>query len=204
MSEFIFGVDLDGVCGDYTGALRRVLAQKRQVSELSLPRAVTWDFKEWGLATREDYLELHAEAVRKRRIFANMDPMEHCAEVLWRLSDAGVWIRLITHRLIGKDGHAIAVADTCTWLDAHDIPYRDICFLGNKPQVEANVYVDDAPHNVEALRAAGNHVVVFDQPYNRGFGGMRAHNWLEVESHVMGLYEQFLKDGLADASSVVS
>ena len=52
------------------------------------------------------------------------------------------------------------------WLDQHGIPYRDLCFLGDKPEVEADAYVDDAPHNVEALRAAGNDVIVFDQPYN--------------------------------------
>ena len=28
------------------------------------------------------------------------------------------------------------------------IPYRDLCFLGAKPQVEADCYVEDAPHNV--------------------------------------------------------
>ena len=57
------------------------------------------------------------------------------AEALWRLSDAGVWIRLITHRLYANWGHAVAVADTVAWLDEAGIPYRDLCFLGDKPQV---------------------------------------------------------------------
>jgi len=66
-----------------------------------------------------------------------------------------VWIRLITHRLYTNWGHAVAVADTVEWLDHHSIPYRDLCFLGDKPQVDAHAYVDDAPHNIEALRSSG-------------------------------------------------
>jgi hypothetical protein len=107
--------------------------------------------------------------------------------VLWRLSDAGVWIRLITHRLYVNWGHAVAVADTVGWLDAHGIPYRDLCFLGQKPHVEADAYVDDAPHNVEALRSTGSRVIVFDQPYNRELAGPRAQSWLEVERLVVDL-----------------
>ena len=110
-----------------------------------------------------------------------MPVVEGCAEALWRLSDAGVWIRIITHRLVVHWGHQIAVGDTVAWLDANNIPYRDLCFLGRKPEVEADLYVDDAPHNVEALRAAGNQVIVFDQPYNGDVPGLRARTWADVE-----------------------
>ena len=70
----------------------------------------------------------------------------------------------------------------------HKIPYRDLCFLGAKPQVEADAYIDDAPHNIEQLRAAGNTVIAFGQPYNRGIDGEpRAESWAEVESIVTDL-----------------
>ena len=98
-----------------------------------------------------------------------------------------MWIRVITHRLFANWGHAVAVADTVDWLDDHGIPYRDLCFLGQKPQVEADAYVDDAPHNIEALRAAGNPVIVFDQPYNAEVAGPRAGSWPEVERLVLDL-----------------
>ena len=88
-------------------------------------------------------------------MFRHMPAMPGVAESLWRLSDAGVWIRIITHRLYVNWGHAVAVADTVAWLDDTGIPYRDICFLGAKPEVEAHTYVDDAAHNVVALREAG-------------------------------------------------
>ena len=83
--------------------------------------------------------------------------MPDCADVLWRLSDAGVWIRIITHRLCVNWGHTVAVEDTVAWLDRTGVPYRDLCFLGRKPKVEADAYIDDGPHNVAALPGRGQH-----------------------------------------------
>jgi len=107
------------------------------------------------------------------------------AEALWRLSDAGVWIRVITHRLYVNWGHATAIADTVEWLDRVRIPYRDICFMGDKPEVGADLYIDDAPHNVTALRESGNRVVLFDAPYNQAVTGLRARDWTECEQMVL-------------------
>lgn len=186
---FVFGVDLDGVCADYTTGFRAIVAERRGVSLDELPLERSWDFREWGLTTA-DFEELHNYAVTERRMMATLPAFEGCADALWRLSDAGVWIRIITHRLYVNWTHAEAVSDTVSWLDDSRIPYRDICFLGAKPQVEADVYIDDAPHNVQALRATGNPVIVFDQPYNVELPGLRAHDWTEVEAIVMDLATQ--------------
>lgn len=184
--SFILGVDLDGVCGDHTAAFARVVADELGCDPDSLGEQTSWSFHEWGLSD-EDFLRLHRRAVMDHRMFRTMSPMPGVADALWRLSDAGVWIRLITHRLYVNWGHQVAVSDTVSWLDEHDIPYRDLCFLGQKPQVEADAYIDDAPHNVAALRDAGNPVIVFDQPYNRELEGPRARTWDEAEDHVVAL-----------------
>ncbi|MEI7886462.1 MAG: hypothetical protein WCJ04_03635 [Actinomycetes bacterium] len=186
MNEFVLGVDLDGVCADYTNAFRRIASLEWDVGLESLTTEVSWDFSEWGL-NRDSFLELHKTSVQDHRMFKNMPALEGASDALWRLSDAGVWIRIVTHRLVTNWGHALIVSDTVDWLDAKSIPYRDICFLGRKPEIEADAYVEDAPHNVEALRARGNTVIVFDQPYNRDLDGLRASNWVEVEAIVSEL-----------------
>lgn len=183
---FVLGVDLDGVCGDHSAAFRAAVAADRGIDPASLPDQTTWSFLEWGL-DEDEFLRIHKHAVLEEHMFRTMPVIDGCAEALWRLSDAGVWIRIVTHRLYTNWGHAVAVADTVAWLDAAGIPYRDLCFLGHKPHVEADVYVDDAPHNVTALRAAGDVVIVYDQPYNRHVDGPRAHGWAEVEEQVLGL-----------------
>jgi 5'(3')-deoxyribonucleotidase len=187
VTQFVFGVDLDGVCGDYTTAFRSIVATELGIPESELPDERSWDFNEWNLERAGGFERLHAMAVAEHHMFATMPPIEEAADTLWRLSDAGIWIRVITHRLYVNWGHAQAVADTVTWLDEHRIPYRDICFLGNKPDVGADVYVDDGPHNIIELRRAGHEAIVFDQPYNTHLGGLRAHGWAEVEEIVMDL-----------------
>ena len=186
MSDFILGVDLDGVCGDHAEAFRRVVAQERGIDLSSLPPQETWDFTEWQM-DRDEFERLHRLAVVEHRMFRTMPVIPGAAETLWRLSDAGVWIRLITHRLYTNWGHAVAVADTVEWLDQHSIPYRDLCFLGDKPQVEADAYVDDAPHNIAALRFSGAAAVVFSQSYNSEVDGPRASGWSEVEDWVLSV-----------------
>ena len=185
-STFIIGVDLDGVCADYAAGLRTVRASMLGVDVDQLPPAATWNFEEWGL-DRDGFEDLHRTAVLEHRLFRELPVMEGAAEMLWQLSDAGAWVRVITHRLYQNWGHATAVSDTVTWLDEHGIPYRDLCFLGAKPEVEADVYVDDAPHNIEALRAAGNPVIVFRQPYNAHLPGPVAGDWEEVAELVVEL-----------------
>ena len=107
-------------------------------------------------------------------MLADMPAMPGASKALWRLSEAGVWIRIITHRLYTNWDHAIAAGDTAEWLDKAKIPYRDLCFVGGKTAVDAHVYIEDAPHNIEALRSEGRTVIVFDQPYNRDLDPSRA------------------------------
>lgn len=184
-TSFVLGVDLDGVCADYTRAFAEVVAAERGCRVEDLPAERSWDFAEWDLDSLGGFERLHRIAVLEKRMFRTMPVVPGCAAALWRLSDAGVWIRIITHRLVVHWGHQVAVADTVAWLDEHGIPYRDLCFLGRKPEVEADCYVDDAPHNVLALREQGNHTIVFDAPYNRDLPGPRARTWEELEEAVL-------------------
>src|SRR4029453_8128236 len=90
-SSFIFGVDLDGVCGDYTGALREIVARHRQVDPGSLPLERSWDFREWGLSPTE-FERIHQAAVLEHRIFRTMPAFDGAAEVCGRPAQSGGWI----------------------------------------------------------------------------------------------------------------
>ena len=186
-AEFVLGVDLDGVCGDYVGTFRRIAAERWGVPEESLTREVSWGCEEWGITSEAEFDDLHRHAVLERRMLRHMDLIPGAAEALWRLSDAGVWIRIVTHRLYINWGHAVTAGDTAAWLDDAQIPYRDLCFIAAKSSVNADAFVDDAVHQVTDLRAAGQTVIVFDQPYNRHLPGPRATNWAEVEDLVRDL-----------------
>jgi 5'-nucleotidase len=189
---FVLCVDLDGVVADYETAFKETVARENGLDIADMGAQLSWDFSlgNWGITDRDHYLALHTKAVVEDRMFATMPAIKGASDALWRLSDAGVWVRIVTHRLVIKHTHHVAVADTVTWLEQPRpdgrplVPYRDICFIGTKSEVGGDCYIDDAPHNVVALRAAGNDCIVMDAAYNRDIDGARAMNWDDVEKIV--------------------
>ena len=135
MADFVFGVDLDNVCADYTAGFKEFVAAETGKDPSELGPITQWGYQEWGLGD-SDFMDLHAKAVANH-MHRDLPQIDGAAEALWRLSDAGVWIRVITHRLYTNWSHETVVSDTVAWLDKNKIPYRDLCFLGAKPQVEA-------------------------------------------------------------------
>jgi 5'(3')-deoxyribonucleotidase len=190
---FTLGLDLDGVCADYVAALRSYVAEERGISPSDLPEPLSWRFEDadWGFADQQHFLDTHISAV-KNGLFRTMPMIEGASENLWELSEAGVDIRIITHRLVTKHLHATVAADTVSWLDANDIPYRDICFVAKKVMVGADVYLDDAPHNVNLLREAVNTVITYNTLYNDDIPGLRAYGWEDVKTLVLALKDDNL------------
>lgn len=183
--DFVLGLDLDGVVGDYSAIFRLCVAEQWGVDPATLPTEVSWDFASWGVRDAEHFAELHRRAVTEQRMFARMPVVPGAVDALWELSDAGVWIRILTHRLCVNGGHRIAVADTVSWLEEHRIPFRELNFIGDKPAVGADCYLDDGPHNIAALRAAGCDAIVYDAPYNQGVDGPRVADWSEARAIIL-------------------
>jgi 5'(3')-deoxyribonucleotidase len=190
-SPFVLGVDLDGTCADFYTGLRPIAAEWLGVAEQSLGSEFSWDLPEWGVARAPGgYPKLHQFAVLQRDLFRILKPMPGAPQVLRRLSDMGVRIRIITHRLLIKNFHRVAVQQTVDWLDGHDIPYWDLCFLADKSAVGADLYVEDSPKNVEQLRREGHPTIVFTSPTNRHLPGPRADTWEQVYEMVVAAMER--------------
>src|SRR5205823_2847228 len=139
--RFVLGVDLDGVCADFYGALRPVAAEWLGVPLDSLTEEVSYGLPEWHLKPAGGYEELHRFAVTQRELFRKVEPIKDAAPVLRRLSARKVYIRLITHRLFIKHFHKEAISQTIEWLDHHGIPYWDLCVMGDKAAVGADLYI---------------------------------------------------------------
>jgi 5'(3')-deoxyribonucleotidase len=184
--SFVFGVDLDGVVADFYGGLRPIAAEWLGVDLATLPERVSWGLVEWGIDEAPGgYDALHKFAVMQRELFLALPPMAKAPQSLRKISKAGVRIRIITHRLFIKYFHQIAVSQTIQWLDRHDIPYWDLCFMQQKTAVGADLYVEDSPANVERLRAEGAKTIVFSNSTNEHLAGPRANSWDEVMEMVL-------------------
>lgn len=177
--QIVLGVDLDGVCADFYGRMREIAAEwfERPLDEM--PTEVSYGLTEWGLRG-DEYDSLHRWAVTERDFFRTVPMIPGARRVLRQLSDEGYRIRIITHRLFIHYLHERAVTQTIHWLDHHGIPYWDLCFMKEKDQVGADIYVEDSPGNLERLRRNGHHAICFANSTNRHIGDPRAANWDEV------------------------
>jgi beta-phosphoglucomutase-like phosphatase (HAD superfamily) len=179
LEGMIVGVDLDGVCADFYGRMREIAAEWFECRVEDLSKNVSYGLSEWGVDPAK-YDSLHRFAVLQRGLFETSPMIPGARKYLRRLSDEGARIRIITHRLFVFYFHKAAVSQTVGWLDHHGIPYVDLCFMKEKEQVGANIYIEDAPKNVEALRLGGHKVICFGNSTNTHIGDPRATSWEEV------------------------
>ena len=192
--RFILGLDLDGTCADFYGRMREITATYLSCPIEELPEDVDWSLDAWGIG-EDGYDALHRYAVTEHKLFETMSPLPGSPEALRSLVAEGVGVRIITHRLIMPALHAETVRQTVSWLDTNRIPYWDLCFMRQKDDVEADLYVEDSIHNIERLLEVGANVLVMDNPTNRGHifkGAQRASNWSEAGTVIRSHYRFWL------------
>ncbi len=192
---------MDGVLCDYENFLRQVTAEDCGIDPEDIPASDSWDFGNWPIVDRAHYEQLHLKAVSERSMFANLDEIPGASDTLWDLNEhAELRFRIVTHRypaistpelkasasnLQGK-----ITADTVSWLQQMRpdgrprIPFHDLAILGtskaDKASVGCDLYIDDSPGNIAALRAAGNDAIIFTQEYNKDLPGLRGDTWPDV------------------------
>jgi len=194
-AKFVLGVDLDGVVADFYEGLRVIAAEWLDVPIDSLSRDVSFGLTEWKVDRAPGgYEALHRFAITQRQLFKQLKPIKGAPASLRRLSASNVRIRIITHRLFTKFFHQQAVRQTIEWLDHHDIPYWDLCFMKDKSAVGADLYIEDTPANVEQLRAEGHHTIVFTNSTNLVLAPPRAESWEQMEQLVLGAQSLWLKN----------
>lgn len=181
----IIGIDIDGVLADYVYGLRTFVSEKLGVPRSQLPEPTDYHFSNWGEDFTKNFRNYHAEAVNKG-LYLALDSTAFASQVVSILNDEEYHIRIITSRFVKPGQHATVVKDTALWLDNNGIPYRDIMFTSRKTDVYADLYIDDAPSNIEEFQKAGKNALIFNTSYNQEVTGYpRVNNWLEVKDYIL-------------------
>jgi beta-phosphoglucomutase-like phosphatase (HAD superfamily) len=183
--QFVLGVDLDGVVADFARGLKPVAAEWLGLAEQQLTDEISYGFGEWGLEAAGGYDALHRFAVKERELFLRLPPVAGAPATLRRLDTIPeLRIRIITHRLYIHWFHKEAIRQTTEWLERHGIPYWDLCFMRDKAAVGADLYLEDSPDNIRALRATGHETIVVVNSTNRDLPPPRATDWDGIEQLV--------------------
>lgn len=168
MGSLRVGVDLDGVVSDFTGGwLRRYNAAFG--TNLSVDQVTAWDSTTelTGFTKSEFWQWVRTAGDGGRSLFAALEPYPGAVEGLRRLLDAA-------HVVILTTKPAWAIPDTLHWLSTLDLPLREVHITTDKTAVDCDVYVEDSPKHLAALRRNRRDSVVcrWVRPWNRPLDGV--------------------------------
>jgi 5'(3')-deoxyribonucleotidase len=168
------GIDLDGVVADFNGGW---IARYNQDfgARLHPDQVVGWDALHalTAFGSMADFWDWARGDGRS--VFRDLPPLPGAIEMLHELASEHR-IAIITARFDW------AIADTLAWLAEHGVLAREVHFLAAKQDVACDIYLDDAPYQLEALRRARPQATVCRRvaAYNRPVLGVTdVQSWSE-------------------------
>lgn len=171
------GIDLDGVCYDFSGALRRFLRREgRPLASMPPPTCWTFYDRDWGMSDAE-FLAACDAATDTGVLFWSGDPYPDTDWALHALKAAGHRLHVVTDRSFGATG--VAKQATKYWLERHGLPFDTLTITRDKTVVPVDVIIDDRCENYDALNAAGHRPYLFTRPWNAHHPGRRVGSWRE-------------------------
>ena len=181
------GIDLDGVVANFNaGWLQRY--NRDFGTELGLDAVSTWN----GIPAATHFDSMHdfwewARHLDGASLFRVLDPYPNAVESLWQLAKAGHKIVILTSKPYWATHH------TYEWIAEHELPTREVHILDDKWRVDCDVYLDDAPHNVEDIhqQRPNRATVRYIRPWNDPVSGTHSiANWDEFLAFVDGYQPQ--------------
>lgn len=161
------GIDLDGVVADFnTGWITRYNSDFG--ADVAFDAVRAWDaipslthFRHMGEFWK------WAQDHDGSSLFRHLETYPGAVDTLWRLAKDRHQIVILTTK------PPWAIHDTFAWLAEHRIPSREVHILDRKWEVDCDVYLEDAPHNLDDLVANRPDRVVgrFVRPWNHPVPG---------------------------------
>ena len=177
LSQMRIGVDLDGVVANFTKGWTKYYEEEFG------KKILEDDIQSWGLSEplthfKEDLdFWKWAKDINGSSIFRNLEVYENSVETLNELSKSGHDIVIISSKPWWS------IHDTLMWLGENKIPTKEIHFIEDKWTIDCEVYIDDAPYQLENYKenTVDKKIIRFVRSYNKQLDGVfDIHNWKEL------------------------
>ena len=179
------GIDLDGVVARFNEGWT-ALHRSEFSSAVTADRVIGWDglHHVGGFSTMDEFWTWAAPQGHRPSVFRHLPLFDGAAETLHGFAAAGHQIVILTAK---PDW---AIPDTLAWLGEHRIPTREVHFVEDKWSISCDFYLDDADHNLVAIRdqRPDAEVVRMVRAWNNPHDGVvDAHDWSDVHEVVTRL-----------------
>ncbi len=165
-----------GIFIDYDGY--GDLALRTQYS-IDFPTHKIKEITNWKLAPffelPADELKIYYTKTRAEEIYRRAKPYDGAFEFLQELN------KLCNIIFVTTQPNALVEKYTLDWLDIqnHRQFANGVFFTNEKDKADCDVYLDDAPHNIELLRKKGKRAIYFTQKWNEKEEGERVASYKE-------------------------
>ena len=179
MTGLRLGIDMDGVIADFnhgwTWRYNRDFPNHTD-EDLHPDHVVEWDapLTLTHFGHMDDFWEWARTCAEGRSLFHGLEPYPGALEAIRGLALAGHEIVIVTTK------PDFSIDDTHDWLDRHEVPLAEVHILDDKTEVECDVYLDDADHNLVALAEHRSAAMVcrYVRPWNSAVSGtVDVHHW---------------------------
>jgi len=183
MKALNIGVDMDDCILGWYGRAHEA-SERAGITNGVQPKS--WaPHKEYGCKD-QDWFDALEVATLDGSLYLYIEPFPGAVEALQRLVDAGHQVHIVTARGFFAHGDLIR-AQTVEWLARYNVPHHSLTFTKDKTIMRLDAFVDDAIHNVEALREHMPTAMV-NQPHNEGFEhAWRVNSITEFVDEVLGV-----------------
>lgn len=176
------GIDLDGVVADFNRGWTVAWNQQRGTT-LAVEDVDGWDVLPalTGLPSMREFWRWATDIGEGRSLFRDLPTFDGALEAVQSLVDAG------HHTVVVTAKPRWAVHDTFAWLADVAFPTTEVHIIDDKWQVPCDVYIDDAPHVLEAYvrKRPEATVLRFVRPWNSHVDGTHAvHGWDDILEHL--------------------
>lgn len=179
----VIGLDLDGVCANFTVAVRDAYLEDYGVL---LGESTHWNyilenthFEAWS--------DIYAWLKERDHFWLNVPEYEGAREGVKELLDLGYPVVVVTHRPDWGQEDTVAWVERF-WPEGYATPTVVLAY--DKTTVAFDILIDDGPHNIEAMEGIGRRSLIFDQPWNQGVQEseltLRAEGWSGVLAILVG------------------
>jgi uncharacterized HAD superfamily protein len=164
------GIDIDGVIRDLYIPLKKMF-QKEFEGFIRVK-----DISDWNDYRIHKFFYLHGEPIKEQQFkyywfvkFAKeiyLDKSKPYSHAVKYINDLYANYQII---LISSQPNSQTMKYTLEWLDKYAILYDELHFTqyGQKEKVKCDLYLDDSPSEITALRKHNENAWYFDQPWNR-------------------------------------
>lgn len=169
-------IDLDGVVANFNAGWIRFYNSEFG-TDLDVSQVDAWDvipklthFKHMG-----EFWDW-AEDLDGKSLFWHLDTFPDAVPALEKLAAWGHHLVIVTSK------PDFAIHDTFAWIGEHRLPVTEVHITDQKEGVEADVYLEDAPHQLYQLRKhrPESLVVRFARPWNHEIPGTETvASWAE-------------------------